>query len=132
MRSPDGQEFWNAVEYHEIVPHEKIEGAIVTRDNFRPQSEPVSSERRVHDCEWILGKQEVIQKRASVRCRKVGCQRDEAAKGDLLKEDFWTVEVSHSDEDLFLKTDYFSVARNRQGEARGCSRQIVSWSLSYS
>ena len=24
MRSPDGQEFWNAVEYHEIVPHEKI------------------------------------------------------------------------------------------------------------
>src|SRR6185437_1608009 len=33
MRSPDGQEFWNAVEYHEIVPaqlgieHEAIEGA---------------------------------------------------------------------------------------------------------
>jgi uncharacterized protein YndB with AHSA1/START domain len=24
MRTPDGQEFWNAVEYHEIVPHEKI------------------------------------------------------------------------------------------------------------
>jgi uncharacterized protein YndB with AHSA1/START domain len=24
MRAPDGQEFWNAVEYHEIVPHEKI------------------------------------------------------------------------------------------------------------
>ena len=24
MRSPDGQEFWNAGEYHEIVPHEKI------------------------------------------------------------------------------------------------------------
>jgi uncharacterized protein YndB with AHSA1/START domain len=24
MRSPDGQEFWNAVEYHEIVPYEKI------------------------------------------------------------------------------------------------------------
>jgi uncharacterized protein YndB with AHSA1/START domain len=24
MRSPEGQEFWNAGEYHEIVPHEKI------------------------------------------------------------------------------------------------------------
>lgn len=24
MRSPDGQEFWSAGEYHEIVPHEKI------------------------------------------------------------------------------------------------------------
>ncbi len=24
MRAPDGQEFWNAGEYHEIVPHEKI------------------------------------------------------------------------------------------------------------
>src|ERR1700745_2865752 len=24
MRSPDGQEFWNAVEYYEIVPHEKM------------------------------------------------------------------------------------------------------------
>jgi uncharacterized protein YndB with AHSA1/START domain len=24
MRTPDGQEFWNGGEYHEIVPHEKI------------------------------------------------------------------------------------------------------------
>ena len=24
MKSPDGQEFWNAIEYHEIVPSEKI------------------------------------------------------------------------------------------------------------
>jgi uncharacterized protein YndB with AHSA1/START domain len=24
MKAPDGQEFWNAVEYHEIVLHEKI------------------------------------------------------------------------------------------------------------
>ena len=24
MKAPDGQEFWNAVEYHEMVPHEKI------------------------------------------------------------------------------------------------------------
>jgi len=24
MRAPDGQEGWNAVEYHEIVPYEKI------------------------------------------------------------------------------------------------------------
>jgi uncharacterized protein YndB with AHSA1/START domain len=24
MKAPDGQEFWNAIEYHEIVLHEKI------------------------------------------------------------------------------------------------------------
>ncbi len=24
MKAPDGQEFWNAIEYHEIVPYEKI------------------------------------------------------------------------------------------------------------
>lgn len=24
MKSPDGQEFWNGVEYREIIPHEKI------------------------------------------------------------------------------------------------------------
>ena len=24
MKTPDGQEFWNGVEYHEIVLHEKI------------------------------------------------------------------------------------------------------------
>jgi uncharacterized protein YndB with AHSA1/START domain len=24
MKTPDGQEFWNAGEYHEIVPHQKI------------------------------------------------------------------------------------------------------------
>ena len=24
MRAPDGKEFWNSGEYHEIVPHEKI------------------------------------------------------------------------------------------------------------
>jgi len=24
MRTPDGQEFWNGGEYHEIIPHEKI------------------------------------------------------------------------------------------------------------
>jgi uncharacterized protein YndB with AHSA1/START domain len=24
MKTPDGQEFWNGVEYHEIVPYEKI------------------------------------------------------------------------------------------------------------
>src|SRR6202795_2656638 len=24
MKSPDGQEFWDVVEYHEIVPYEKI------------------------------------------------------------------------------------------------------------
>ena len=32
MRSPDGQEFWNAGEYHEIVPHEKIVSSMYFAD----------------------------------------------------------------------------------------------------
>jgi uncharacterized protein YndB with AHSA1/START domain len=32
MKSPDGQEFWNAVEYHEIVPHEKIVSSMYFAD----------------------------------------------------------------------------------------------------
>lgn len=32
MRSPDGQEFWNGGEYHEIVPHEKIVSSMYFAD----------------------------------------------------------------------------------------------------
>ena len=32
MRSPEGQEFWNAGEYHEIVPHEKIVSSMYFAD----------------------------------------------------------------------------------------------------
>jgi len=32
MRSPDGQEFWNAGEYHEIVLHEKIVSSMYFAD----------------------------------------------------------------------------------------------------
>ena len=33
MKSPDGQEFWNAVEYHEIVPQEKIVSSMYFADS---------------------------------------------------------------------------------------------------
>ena len=32
MRSPEGQEFWNAGEYHEIVPYEKIVSSMCFAD----------------------------------------------------------------------------------------------------
>jgi len=32
MKSPDGQEFWNGIEYHEIVPHEKIVSSMYFSD----------------------------------------------------------------------------------------------------
>ena len=32
MKTPDGQEFWNAIEYHEIVPHEKIVSSMYFSD----------------------------------------------------------------------------------------------------
>ena len=32
MKAPDGQEFWNAVEYHEIVLHEKIVSSMYFSD----------------------------------------------------------------------------------------------------
>ncbi len=32
MRSPDGQEFWNAGEYHEILPYEKIVSSMYFSD----------------------------------------------------------------------------------------------------
>ncbi len=33
MKSPDGQEFWNGIEYHEIVPHEKIVSSMYFSDS---------------------------------------------------------------------------------------------------
>jgi uncharacterized protein YndB with AHSA1/START domain len=32
MRTPDGQEFWNGGQYHEIVPHEKIVSSMYFAD----------------------------------------------------------------------------------------------------
>ncbi len=32
MKSPEGQEFWNAGEYHEIVPHQKIVSSMYFAD----------------------------------------------------------------------------------------------------
>jgi uncharacterized protein YndB with AHSA1/START domain len=40
MRAPDGQEFWNAVEYHEIVPHEKIVSLMYFSDSKGNKIDP--------------------------------------------------------------------------------------------
>jgi uncharacterized protein YndB with AHSA1/START domain len=40
MRTPDGQEFWNAGEYHEIVPHEKIVSSMYFSDADGNKVEP--------------------------------------------------------------------------------------------
>jgi uncharacterized protein YndB with AHSA1/START domain len=40
MRTPDGQEFWNAVEYHEIVLHEKIVSSMYFSDSKGNKVEP--------------------------------------------------------------------------------------------
>jgi uncharacterized protein YndB with AHSA1/START domain len=40
MRTPDGQEFWNAVEYFEIVPHEKIVSSMYFADAQGNKVEP--------------------------------------------------------------------------------------------
>ena len=40
MKSPDGQEFWNAGEYHEIVPHEKIVSSMWFADPNGNKVEP--------------------------------------------------------------------------------------------
>jgi uncharacterized protein YndB with AHSA1/START domain len=40
MKSPDGQEFWNACEYHEIVPHEKIVSSMYFSDAAGNKVEP--------------------------------------------------------------------------------------------
>ena len=40
MKAPDGQEFWNAVEYHEIVLHEKIVYSMHFSDSKGNKVEP--------------------------------------------------------------------------------------------
>jgi len=40
MRTPDGQDFWNAGEYHEIVPHEKIVSSMYFSDAKGNKIEP--------------------------------------------------------------------------------------------
>ncbi len=40
MKAPDEQEFWNAVEYHEIVPHEKIVSLMYFSDSQGNKVEP--------------------------------------------------------------------------------------------
>jgi len=40
MRAPDGQEFWNGGEYHEIVPHEKIVSSMYFSDSEGNKVEP--------------------------------------------------------------------------------------------
>ena len=40
MKAPDGQEFWNAVEYHEIVLHEKIVSLMYFSDSKGNKVDP--------------------------------------------------------------------------------------------
>jgi uncharacterized protein YndB with AHSA1/START domain len=40
MRAPDGQEFWNGGEYHEIVPHEKIVSSMYFSDSEGNKVDP--------------------------------------------------------------------------------------------
>jgi uncharacterized protein YndB with AHSA1/START domain len=40
MRTPDGQDFWNAGEYHEIVPHQKIVSSMYFSDAKGNKIEP--------------------------------------------------------------------------------------------
>ncbi len=40
MKAPDGQECWNAIEYHEIVPHEKIVSLMYFSDSEGNKVEP--------------------------------------------------------------------------------------------
>jgi uncharacterized protein YndB with AHSA1/START domain len=40
MRAPDGQEGWNAVEYHEIVPYEKIVSLMYFSDSKGNKVDP--------------------------------------------------------------------------------------------
>ena len=42
MKAPDGQEFWNAIEYHEIVPIEKIVSSMYFADAEGNKVEPES------------------------------------------------------------------------------------------
>ena len=40
MKTPDGQEFWNAIEYHEIVLHEKIVSSMYFSDSKGNKIDP--------------------------------------------------------------------------------------------
>jgi uncharacterized protein YndB with AHSA1/START domain len=40
MKSPDGQEFWNACDYHEIVPYEKIVSSMYFSDSEGNKIDP--------------------------------------------------------------------------------------------
>jgi len=40
MKTPDGQEFWNGIEYHEIVPYEKIVSSMYFADAQGNKVEP--------------------------------------------------------------------------------------------
>jgi uncharacterized protein YndB with AHSA1/START domain len=40
MKAPDGQEFWTAVEYHEIVPQEKIVSSMYFADSEGKKVDP--------------------------------------------------------------------------------------------
>ena len=42
MKAPDGQEFWNAIEYHEIVLHEKIVSSMYFSDSKGNKIEPAT------------------------------------------------------------------------------------------
>src|SRR5258708_7156054 len=42
MKAPDGQEFWNAVEYHEIVLHEKIVSLMYFSDSKGNKVDPAT------------------------------------------------------------------------------------------
>ncbi len=42
MKSPDGQEFWNGIEYHEIIPQEKIVSSMYFADAQGNKVEPES------------------------------------------------------------------------------------------
>ncbi len=42
MKAPDWQELWNAIEYHEIVPHEKIVSSMYFSDSEGNKVEPAS------------------------------------------------------------------------------------------
>ena len=40
MKTPEGQEFWNAIEYHEIIPYEKIVSSMYFADSKGNKVEP--------------------------------------------------------------------------------------------
>jgi uncharacterized protein YndB with AHSA1/START domain len=57
MRAPDGQEFWNAGEYHEIVLHEKIVSSMYFSD---PEGNKVEPAQYGIEHEAIDGAHDVI------------------------------------------------------------------------